>query len=153
MVIFKLDLGHYKLSMSDYGQPWSNVKVKILIMVTTSYPCLTMVNHGQMLKWKFWPWFVVTFSWPPLGRSNLFRTPIFASAPPPPTHKCLWMVPYGTLYLTGIATLMEKYWKIKNFNGKTNKWFWNHESRLNIHQSMWIQWHFLQKLEPKVIDP
>ena len=34
-----------------------------------------------------------------------------------------------------------------------NKWFWNHESRLNIHQSMWIQWQFLQKLEPKVIDP
>ena len=51
-----VDHGHYKLSMSDYGQPWSNVKVKILIMVTTSYPCLTMVNHGQMLKWKFWPW-------------------------------------------------------------------------------------------------
>ena len=23
---------------------------------------------------------------------------------------------------------------------KTNKWFWNHESRLNIHESMWIQW-------------
>ena len=34
-----------------------------------------------------------------------------------------------------------------------NKWFWNHESHLNIHQSMWIQWQFLQKLEPKVIDP
>ena len=33
------------------------------------------------------------------------------------------------------------------------KWFWNHESRLNIHESMWIQWQFLQKLEPKVIDP
>ena len=32
-------------------------------------------------------------------------------------------------------------------------WFWNHESRQNIHQSMWIQWQFLQKLEPKVIDP
>ena len=35
----------------------------------------------------------------------------------------------------------------------STRWFWNHESRLNIHQSMWIQWPFLQKLEPKVIDP
>ena len=24
------------------------------------------------------------------------------------------------------------------------RWFWNHESRLKIHQSMWIQWPFLQ---------
>ena len=29
----------------------------------------------------------------------------------------------------------------------------NHESHLKIHQSMWIQWPFLQKLEQKVIDP
>ena len=36
---------------------------------------------------------------------------------------------------------------------KEDKWFWNHESRLNIHESMWIQWQFLQKLEPKVIGP
>ena len=27
------------------------------------------------------------------------------------------------------------------------RWFSNHESRLRIHQSMWIQWPFLQKLE------
>ena len=26
-------------------------------------------------------------------------------------------------------------------------------SPMKIHQSMWIQWPFLQKLEPKVIDP
>ena len=28
-----------------------------------------------------------------------------------------------------------------------------HLSPMKIHQSMWIQWPFLQKLEPKVIDP
>ena len=27
------------------------------------------------------------------------------------------------------------------------------KSPMKIHQSMWIQWPFLQKLEPKVIDP
>ena len=28
--------------------------------------------------------------------------------------------------------------KRKKDKEKKNKWFWNHESRLNIHQSMWI---------------
>ena len=30
-----------------------------------------------------------------------------------------------------------------------DKWFWNHESRLNIHQSMWIQWKFCKNLNQR----
>ena len=53
MVIFKLDHGYYKLSVPDYGQPWSNVKVKILTMVdlgwSSNQVCLTMVKQFQIV--------------------------------------------------------------------------------------------------------
>ena len=33
----------------------------------------------------------------------------------------------------------------KKRKNQEDKWFWNHESRLNIHESMWIQGYFFAK--------
>ena len=43
---------------------------------------------------------------------------------------------YSTFPLLIKAPLFLKHCRM----GHLNKWFWNHESRLNIHESMWIQW-------------
>ena len=33
------------------------------------------------------------------------------------------------------------------------RWFWNHESRLKIHQSLWIQWPFCKNLNQRSLTP
>ena len=35
----------------------------------------------------------------------------------------------------------------------TTRWFWNHESRLKIHQSLWIQWPFCKNLNQRSLTP
>ena len=71
-----------------------------------------------------------------------------------------WYMPGGgglalnfKIFLVGMCRIgFQKQGLQKGLFLKTRR-FSNHESRLRIHQSMWIQWPFLQKLEPKVIDP
>ena len=47
------------------------------------------------------------------------------------------------------SQLAKKKKKKKGREKSLNKWFWNHESRLNIHQSMWIQWKFCKNLNQR----